>query len=80
MYEEPVAFILTVDRNIFFWVVAITFFFSVSVVAVISKDRKWYELISLFFVVYVCCVILSGLLFSHVLHVPFANLETVTIP
>ena len=80
MYDDPVAFILTVDRNIFFWVLAITFFFSVSVVAVISKGRQWYELLAIFFLTYIACVLLSGVLFTHVLGVPFARLETITIP
>lgn len=80
MYENPVAFILTIDRHIFFWVMSITFFFSVSVVAVISKGRQWYELLALFFLVYIACVLLSGVLFTHVIGVPFARLETVTIP
>ena len=77
MYEDPMAFILTVDRNIFFWVLSITFFFSVSVVAVVSKGRQWYELLTLFFLVYLGCLLFSGLLFTHVIGVPFARLEAV---
>ncbi len=80
MFDDPVAFILTIDRSIFFWVLGITFFFSISVVAVVSRDRAWHELVTLFFVVYVACILLSGVLFNHVLGVPFAALETVTVP
>lgn len=80
MFDDPMAFILTVDRQIFFWVLAITFFFSVSVVAVISRERAWYELVAIFCIVYVGCVLLSALLFNQVLGAPFAYLETVNIP
>ena len=79
-YDHPMVFILTVDRNIFFWVVAITFFFAISVVAVVSKGRKWYELIAMFFLVYLLSLLLASTLFSHLIHLPFAQLETVSLP
>lgn len=79
-YDSPLVFILTVDRHIFFWVLSITFFFSLSVVAVVSKGRKWHELITLFFVVYGVALGLASVVFGVLLNVPFARLETVTFP
>ena len=79
-YDTPWVFILTVDRHIFFWVLSITFFFALSVVAVVSKGRKWHELVTLFFVIYVAAMILASTIFGYLINLPFARLETVSIP
>ena len=79
-YDSAMAFILTVERGVFLWALAITFFFSISVVAVVSKGRKWYELICLFLVVYLLSILMSAFVFEHVVGIPFARLDTVTIP
>ena len=79
-FDSPLVFILTVDRHIFFWVVSITFFFALSLVAIVSKGRKWHELLTLFFVVYVASLILASSIFGWLLNLSFARLETVTLP
>lgn len=77
-YAPIMALILTVDRNMFFWVLAITFFFTLAVVAVVSKGRRWYELVALFMVVYVGSLLVSAAIFTYAIGVPFARLEMVT--
>ncbi len=79
-YDSPLVFILTVDRHIFFWVVSITFFFALSVVAVVSKGRKWHELVTLFFVVYAVAMVLASTIFGVLIDLPFAHIETVSVP
>ncbi len=79
-YDSPMAFILTVDRGIFYWVLTITFFFALSIVAVLSKERRWYELVAMFMVVYVVSIVLADLLFHHVIALPFTRLELVALP
>jgi hypothetical protein len=79
-YNSAMAFILTVEIGVFIWALAITFFFSVSVVAVVSKGRHWYELVCLFFLVYMLSIIMAAFVFEHVVGIPFAHLDTITIP
>ena len=79
-YSSVMAFILTVEKNLFFWALGITFFFSISVVAVVSKGREWYELVAMFFVIYIVSLLMASLIFDAVIGLPFARLETVTVP
>jgi len=79
-YQSAMAIILTVEKTVFFWVLAITFFFSVAIVAVVSKGRQWYELVCLFIVVYIVSILAAGFIFEHVVGIPFARLDTVTVP
>lgn len=79
-YQSAMAFILTVEKNIFFWVLAITFFFSVAVVAVLSRGRQWYELICMFFVVYLLSLLMASAIFDQIVGIPFARLDTVVVP
>ena len=79
-YQSAMAIILTVEKTVFFWVLAITFFFSVAIVAVVSKGRQWSELVCLFIVVYIISILAAGVIFEHVVGIPFARLDTVTVP
>lgn len=79
-YDSAMAFILTVEKGVFAWSLAITFFFSISVVAVVSKGRKWYELVCLFFVTYLLSIVMAAFVFEHLVGIPFAHLDTITVP
>ena len=79
-YDNPLVFILTVDRQIFFWLLSITFFFALSLVAIVSKGRRWHQLMTLFFAVYLMTIIVASIIFSVVIDIPFARLETVSLP
>ncbi len=76
----PMVFILTVDQHILVWVLAITFFFVLSMIAVLSRGRKWYELASIFLITYAASLLLAGFIFQALLNLPFARLETVSLP
>jgi hypothetical protein len=77
---SPLAFVVTVDRNLLGWVLVITFFFTLSIVAVFSRERKWYELFCLFFAVYTMAFGLASWVFGGALGIPFILVETVTVP
>lgn len=79
-YSSPMVFILTVDQHIFFWVLGIAFFFVLSMVALFSKGRRWYELVAMFLVFYVVALLVASLIFTHIVNLPFAQLETVSVP
>lgn len=74
------ALILAVDDVIFFWVLSITFFFTLSVVAVFSRGKRWYELGALFLLVYVASLVIAQLIFPHITDVTFVHMESVTVP
>lgn len=49
---QPVAVITTLQPVLVAWLLAISFFVTLAVVAVVSKGRRWYELACMFFVVF----------------------------
>ena len=79
-YRSIMAFILTIDRQVFAWVAAITFFLAVSVVALLARGRKWPEIICLFILIYLVAVVCAAFLFTYVVQHPFARLEVISYP
>ena len=45
---DPVAIVTTLQPVLVLWLLAISFFVTLAVVAVISKGRQWYELACIF--------------------------------
>lgn len=54
---EPVAIITTMQPLLVVWLLAISFFVTLAVVAMLSRGRKWFELACMFLV---CFVVLSA--------------------
>lgn len=54
---EPVAIITTMQPLLVVWLLAISFFVTLAVVAMLSRGRKWFELACMFLV---CFVFLSA--------------------
>ena len=79
-YTDIMAFILTINRDVFLWVSAITFFLAVSIVAFLARGRRWPEIVCIFLLVYLGIVILTAVLFTHVIEHPFARLEVISYP
>ncbi len=50
---EPYTIITTVQPLLIVWVLAISFFTTMAVVAIVSKGRSWYELACFFLLVFV---------------------------
>jgi hypothetical protein len=79
-YEAVVAFLLQVDRDILFYILPIDFFFSVAVVAVLSRGRRPLEILSLFLLCFAALFALATFVFNVVFNRPFALLEVYTFP
>jgi hypothetical protein len=63
---EPYTIITTVQPLLLVWVLAISFFTTLAVVAIISKGRTWYELACFFLLIFVATSIF-GLFGAHVI-------------
>lgn len=50
---EPLTIITTVQPLLVVWVLAISFFTTMAIVAVLSKGRSWYELACYFLLIFV---------------------------
>jgi hypothetical protein len=79
-YEAIVAFLLQVDRDILFYILPIDLFFSVAVVAVLSRGRRPLELVSLFLITFTLLFALASFVFHVVFHRPFVLLEVYSFP
>ena len=79
-YEAVVAFLLQVDRDILFFILPIDLFFSIAVVAVLSRGRRPLELVSIFLICFALLFTIASLVFSFVFKHPFAMLEIYTFP
>jgi hypothetical protein len=76
----PMVLILTVDRYILLWALGITFFLVLSVVAILSRGRRWHELVTMFLAIYLGAMGVAVLIFSYLLKTPFVQVEAVTVP
>lgn len=45
---EPVTIVTTVQFFLIGWVMSIAFFVSMALVAIVSKGRRWYEILGMF--------------------------------
>ena len=79
-YEAVVTFLLQVDRDILFYILPIDFFFSVAVVAVLSRGRRPLELLSVFLISFAVLFMSASLIFTYVFRRPFALLEIYSFP
>jgi uncharacterized membrane protein len=61
---EPYTIITTVQPLLIVWVLAITFFTTLAVVAILSKGRTWYELACFFLLIFFATSVL-GLYGAH---------------
>lgn len=77
-HHTVVGFFITADRDVLALVVTVTALLSISAVAMLSRGRKWSEILSLFFVIQFALFVISYFLFNFV-EVPFAKVDTVSI-
>jgi hypothetical protein len=63
---EPYTIITTVQPLLLVWVLAIAFFTTLAVVAILSKGRSWYELACFFLLIFVATSIF-GLFGAHLI-------------
>lgn len=79
-YDALVAWIFTFDRLVASYVLPMTFFFAVAVVAIAAKGRRPLELAMLLLLAWVGFIGLSILLFHFGLDRPVLRFEAVTFP
>jgi hypothetical protein len=79
-YEAVVAFLLYVDRDILLYIVPVDLFFSIAVVAVLSRGRKPLELVTIFLFSFAVLFVVASLVFRYVFNRPFALLEVYSFP
>ena len=77
--QYPIGFFTTVQPFLFLWVLAISFFITVSLVALLVKEKTWKEItalsVGLFFVVSIIATIVS----TWVVGVDVINTEVIWV-
>lgn len=77
--QTIVGLFFTADRDVLLWVMTIAFFLSVAVVALLARNRRWPEIVCIFFLVYLAWLGVAHVFFKHVVDVPFMKMELVSI-
>ena len=76
---KPVVFITTIQPLLVGWVLAIAFFVTLALVAMVSRDRRWYELTCLFITAFVLLAAVSLAITGIFVDVRVVDLEIITM-
>lgn len=76
---NPLTVITTLQPLLLGWLSAIAFFVTLAAVAVLSKGRKWYELVCLFFVIFVGLASTSFFVSNLVLDITVVEFEVISL-
>lgn len=76
-WMKPVAVVTTVQPYLLLWVVGITFFVTVTLVAVISRGRSWKELVVIFFSAFFILTITSLISTRYAIDVHVVDIEVI---
>lgn len=80
-WTQPVALITTFQPYLMAWLLAISFFLTMTFVAVISKGRNWKELLAAFVVGYFVLIVASIISTNFVADIQVVAFEVVsTVP
>ncbi len=74
---ESVVFITTVYPELVVWVLAIAGFVTLAATAVISPNRRWFELVVIFAILFVINAVIVGLVVQWIAGVPLVQLEAI---
>ncbi|TVR04036.1 MAG: hypothetical protein EA398_03525 [Deltaproteobacteria bacterium] len=75
--EALTAFVLTVDRAAMAYLIPITLLFSTAATALLSRRRRWLEMVAIFVLSLVLFSMLLLLLFNGLLDRPIVRLEVI---
>jgi hypothetical protein len=76
---QPVVFVTTVQPYLVLWVAVISFFVALSVVAALSRGRKWHELLAIFLLAFVVSTT-GGVLTTHwITSIDLVDLEVISL-
>lgn len=76
----PMAFITTVQPYLLAWVLAISFFITLAVAALLSRDKTWKQTAALAAGCFVVVAVIVGLCSSMVLDIHVMDVEMVWVP
>lgn len=77
MQIESLVVITTIQPLLLLWLGAISFFISLAVTAMLSRGRRWFELVVIFALAFAVFVILGGVFFQWILGVQIFQLEAI---
>ncbi len=75
----PVAFVTTVQPYLLTWVIAISFFLCLAVVALMSKGKDWKQVLLMFGGGYVVTAVIVTLVSSMLLDIAIMQVEVVSV-
>jgi len=76
---QPVAIITEVAPRLALWVLGISFFVTLAIVALLSKGRRWYELACMFLVFFVVAAVLGVGICNWGLEIAVVQFEVVSL-
>ena len=76
---HPMAWVISVQPYLFCWVLAISFFLSLAVVALLSRGKSFAWFAGAFFCGWVCCFGLVSVVSSSFLNVDVFDVETISL-
>ncbi len=74
---ESLVLFASIQLEFVAWVVAISFFVSVAVTAVLSPNRQWFELVVIFSLAFVLNTILVGLIVQGIAGIELIEIEAI---
>lgn len=77
-WMKPVALVTTVQPYLLLWVLAITFFVCLTLIAVVSKGRTWKQLLGIFALCYVVLAITTVISTRFVVDIQVVDVEVIS--
>lgn len=77
--QTIVGFFLTADRDVLILMLTVSVSLSIAVCAILSRGRRWTELVGLFLLTLTLTLSIFWVVFAYVVDVPFLKIETVSI-
>ncbi len=79
-YESLAAYILTVDKAVLVFLLPIDFLLAVAIVALLSRHRRPWEILSMLVTIWFVLFLMTVFLFDFMLHRPFLKFEIIQYP
>lgn len=74
---ESVVVITTLQPLLLLWLAAISFFISLALTAMVSPNRRWFELTVIFAILYLVNLLLGGLIIQGFFGIEMVQLEAI---
>jgi len=77
--QTIIGFFLTADRDVLILMLAVSVSLSVAICAILSRGRRWAELVGLFLLVLILSLSAFWVVFAYVVDIPFLKVETISV-